>query len=113
MSLLKQFSKIHSNKISYLIFNVTARCNAFCDFCWNWKRVSAAGMYHEENPEKLPNRRDELSFEEIEKISLNLPDILLMNLCGGEPYIREDLSEIVNLFVKNNSEVFHLSLILS
>lgn len=102
MSIFSKISKIHNNKISYLIFNVTARCNAFCDFCWNWKRVANAGLYNEENPEKLPNRRDELAFSEIEKISAKLPPILLMNLCGGEPYVREDLAEIAHLFVKNN-----------
>lgn len=102
MDILNKVLKIHRNQISYMIFNVTARCNAFCDFCWNWKRVSNAGMYHEDNPEKIPNRRKELTLDEIEAFSEKLPEILLLNLCGGEPYVREDLNEIINLFVKNN-----------
>ncbi|MCO4794254.1 MAG: 4Fe-4S cluster-binding domain-containing protein [Bacteriovoracaceae bacterium] len=92
-------SKIYSKRISYLLFNVTARCDAFCDHCWNWQRVSEAGKFNKGEQSK----RHELTLDEIKAFSSTLPDLLLVNLCGGEPYIREDLTEIARIFSTQNS----------
>lgn len=95
--------KIYRNQVSYLLFNVTARCDAFCDHCWNWERVQDAGKFNRGEKSK----RNELSLEEIKAISLNMPTLLLVNLCGGEPFIREDLPEIARLFsLQNNVNYF-------
>jgi MoaA/NifB/PqqE/SkfB family radical SAM enzyme len=72
----------------YLIFYITSRCNARCDHCFNWKLV-----------EDSPNRK-ELTLKEIEKMAKNWGDMLIVNLAGGEPYLRSDLPEIVALFKK-------------
>lgn len=74
-------------KLGTVIFFVTSRCNAKCETCF----------YHEEL-----NRPGDLSFEEIEKVSRTMPQITDLWLSGGEPTLRRDASEIVNLFVRNN-----------
>jgi MoaA/NifB/PqqE/SkfB family radical SAM enzyme len=74
-------------ELGTLIFFVTSRCNAFCKTCF----------YHEEL-----NRPGDLTFEQIHKISTTMPAITDLWLSGGEPTLRKDLSEIINLFVANN-----------
>lgn len=77
-------------KVSYVIFAITSRCNALCPHCFYWENI------------KNSSQRKELSLDEIQKISLNLGNLLLLNLCGGEPYLRDDLPEIARIFSKNN-----------
>lgn len=74
-------------KLDTMIFFVTSRCNAFCATCF----------YHEEL-----NKKGDLTFEEIEKISQTMPQITDLWLSGGEPTLRKDLTKIIDLFVKNN-----------
>jgi MoaA/NifB/PqqE/SkfB family radical SAM enzyme len=70
-----------------VILFVTSRCNAFCKTCF----------YHEEL-----NQPGDLTFEQIEKISRTMPAITDLWLSGGEPTLRRDVSEVINLFVNNN-----------
>ncbi len=70
-----------------LIFFVTSRCNARCSHCFYWKSL---------------NKRDDLTFEEIKKVSLELGQMDSLALSGGEPFLREDLKEICRLFFENN-----------
>ena len=74
-------------KLDTVIFFVTSRCNAFCDTCF----------YHEEL-----NKKGDLTFEQIEKVSRTMPKITDLWLSGGEPTLRKDLTQIIDLFVKNN-----------
>lgn len=76
---------------SYVIFFVTARCNARCKMCFYMERI--------ENPKANP----ELTIEEYEKISSNIKSINTLGISGGEPFLREDLKEIVKLLCKNCS----------
>lgn len=71
-----------------LIFFVTSRCNLLCRHCFYW--------------EELNRKKNELSLEEIEKISRSLPNLLSLSLTGGEPYLRPDLPEIAAAFVRNS-----------
>ncbi len=98
--------KLFNSDISYLIFNVTNRCNAYCDHCFNWKKVSAAGVSQQEG---VPSKREELAIDEIQKITENLSPMLLVNLCGGEPFLREELVDIVSLF-KMNTDVSYITI---
>jgi len=76
---------------NYLVFQITSRCNAACEHCFNWRNVrNAAGQ-----------KNIELSLDEIEELTEKLPPMLLVNLCGGEPTMRSDLPEIVSLFSRN------------
>ncbi|MCK5580443.1 MAG: radical SAM protein [Candidatus Omnitrophica bacterium] len=97
--ILKHLSRTYGQKISYMLFGVTARCDAFCRHCWNWRRVEGAGKFNKDQRKSL---RDELTVDEIKKISSNLAPILLLNLCGGEPFIRAELPEIVRIFRLQN-----------
>src|SRR5918993_2080274 len=74
-------------RLGTVILFVTSRCNAFCKKCF----------YHEEL-----NQPGDLTFAQIEKISRTMPSITDLWLSGGEPTLRRDLSDIINLFVSNN-----------
>ena len=67
----------HPMKIS---FAVTYRCNLRCRMCHIWK--------------KGPDR-DELSLGEIDRFFELADDFSWVGLTGGEPFLREDLPEIV------------------
>jgi len=71
----------------YLVFFVTDRCTAACRHC-----LRGAG---EDDP-------DELTLEEIGKISSSMGKLLFLLPTGGEPFLRDDLPEIVATFRENN-----------
>src|SRR5882724_3426829 len=70
-----------------VILFVTSRCNSFCRTCF----------YHEEL-----NQPGDLSFAQIEKVSRTMPPITDLWLSGGEPTLRHDASEIIDMFVRHN-----------
>ncbi|HYP52592.1 MAG TPA: radical SAM protein [Pyrinomonadaceae bacterium] len=80
-------STARERRLATVIFFVTSRCNAKCETCF----------YHEEL-----NRPGDLSFEQIEKISRTMPPVTDLWLSGGEPTLRHDISEIIDLFVRRN-----------
>ena len=73
----------------YLILFVTERCNARCKHCFvnvpDNKRI-----------------KEELTLGEIEKLSNNMGGLLYLLPTGGEPFLRDDLPDIINIFYKNN-----------
>lgn len=82
-------SKIWDQKTpAQLLFFVTNRCNSRCGHCFYWK--------------DLNSKIDELSLEEIEKISKSMGHIFWLFLTGGEPFLRKDLAQICQIFYKNN-----------
>src|SRR5690606_32945048 len=98
--MLTELQRALNPRLNYLYFTITSRCNAFCDFCWNWQNVADAGKLYKEG-DKV--KRNELSLKEIEKITLKLPKMLLVDLYGGEPFVRQDIGEIIDLFAQNCS----------
>lgn len=71
-------------------FSVTNKCNSKCTICNIWK------LY-----KKYPKKeKDELKLWEIEKIFRSMKPIFLLNICGGEPYLRDDLDDICALACK-------------
>lgn len=90
---MRMFSK-HGMPL-YLILFVTTKCNCKCRHCFVWKELNT-------------NNKD-LTLEEFKKISESMDNLLLLNLTGGEPFLRRDLPEIVNLFYKNN-HVRHIAI---
>jgi MoaA/NifB/PqqE/SkfB family radical SAM enzyme len=74
----------------YLLFHVTERCNARCAHCFV-------------DPERRKrSRREELRLHEVEKISETLGQLIWVNITGGEPFLREDLGEILRVLYRNN-----------
>lgn len=69
-----------------LTFSVTNKCNSRCKTCNIWR---------------APTRdSEELSLHEIELIFKNMDELYFLNLSGGEPFLREDLVEIISLAKK-------------
>ena len=66
---------------------VTYRCNARCTMC---------------NRYKCPSKKEEeISIETIKK----LPKMYFTNITGGEPFIREDLEEVVEELFKKSDRI--------
>jgi len=68
---------------------VTRYCTLKCRHCFNWRISEDAGA-------------NDLTLEEIQRISMNLGNVLYLVLAGGEPFLRTDLPEIVATFYRNN-----------
>lgn len=66
---------------------VTYRCNARCNMCNRYKKPS--------NPD------EEISLETIKK----LPPMYFTNITGGEPFIRQDLKEVVRELYKKSDRI--------
>ncbi len=77
------------NYPSYVIFFVTANCNANCKMC-----------FYKDN--MVENRgKNELTVEEYDKITKKIKLINVLGISGGEPFFRKDLSEIIKVIYKN------------
>jgi Predicted Fe-S oxidoreductases len=72
----------------FMIVFINSICNLSCEHCFYWKEL---------------NKRNDLTFEEFEKLSLELGDFENLNLSGGEPFLRKEFAEICELFIKNNN----------
>lgn len=69
---------------------VTNRCNARCEHCFYWQEVAAG-------------EKKELSLTSLEKIAKSLNNPLnTLSLTGGEPFLRDDLEKVVEVFWANN-----------
>lgn len=78
------FKKRKMNRINRLIFFVTSRCNSKCSHCFYWKNLNA---------------KDELSTKEVKKAIDNLGKLDWLYLSGGEPFLRQDLTDICKYFI--------------
>jgi MoaA/NifB/PqqE/SkfB family radical SAM enzyme len=74
-------------RLGTVILFVTSRCNSFCRTCF----------YHEEL-----NRPGDMTFDQIARVSQTMPRITDLWLSGGEPTLRHDAAQIIDLFVANN-----------
>jgi Predicted Fe-S oxidoreductases len=74
-------TKLHGSII------VTYRCNAKCNMCDVWKFPSASS--------------DEIGLDVINK----LPDMFFANVTGGEPFVRQDLPEIIEILRKKAKRI--------
>lgn len=75
------------NRLEFLIFFTTSSCNCRCEICFYWQEL---------------NRPDNLSADEIKKISGSLGTFRTLLLSGGEPFLRKDLFELCRAFIENN-----------
>lgn len=74
-----------------LTFFVTRRCNAHCPFC-----------FYLNDDNRGWHRDQELTLEEIRRISHSFGSLLWLAFSGGEPYVRRDLAEIARVFYEQN-----------
>src|ERR671928_447430 len=80
-------SSKREKRLGTVILFVTSRCNAFCQTCF----------YHAEL-----NQPGDLTFAQLEKVSRTMPSITDLWLSGGEPTLRRDLTDLIDLFVGRN-----------
>jgi Fe-coproporphyrin III synthase len=80
-------STLGGRHFNLLIFFVTSRCNAKCDFCFYWDHLNYAG---------------DLTLDEIRRISATMPPFQRLLFSGGETFMRPELVEIVTLFHRRN-----------
>jgi len=78
---------IRAKRLEGVFLFVTSKCNSKCRTCF----------YHE----RL-NRSDDLTFDQIRTLSETAPRFDKLWLSGGEPFLREDLADIIKLFHDNN-----------
>ncbi len=71
----------------FLVLFINSICNLTCDHCFYWRDL---------------NQRNDLSFEEIRALSEDLGPLEILNLSGGEPFIRKEFADIVRTFIRNN-----------
>ena len=77
-------------RLSVLTLFVTTRCNSRCRTCFYWKNLNT-----DENP---------LTLGEYKKIATDMIPFDHLIVTGGEPTLRQDLVEIVNVFIKTPSQ---------
>lgn len=70
-----------------LTYSVTAACQSRCRTC----RI---GLQYQAHPERSEH---DLTLEEIERIFRSLGHVYFFNVSGGEPFLRKDLPEIIDL----------------
>ena len=74
---------------SYVTLFVNNICQLRCDMCFYW--------------DAMQEKTEQLSLEEIDKLSKSLPNLLQLSLTGGEPTLRKDLDKLVTIFCKNSN----------
>ncbi len=84
----KQIYKVfRRKKLNEMFLFVTSQCNSRCKTCF----------YHDEL-----NSHQDMTFEEIKRMSETAPEFGKLWLSGGEPFMRKELVEIIKLFYDNN-----------
>ena len=70
-----------------LFLFVTSRCNSLCRTCFYFDKL---------------NSPDDLTFDQISRLSSTAPPFRKLWISGGEPMLREELGEIIEMFVRRN-----------
>jgi MoaA/NifB/PqqE/SkfB family radical SAM enzyme len=71
----------------FLIVFINSICNLTCEHCFYWESL---------------NKKDDLTFEEFDKLTAELGQVENLYLSGGEPFLRPEFAEIVELFLARN-----------
>ena len=92
--MLNEFKFLTNKLPHHVIFYPTSRCNLFCEHCFNHKR--------QDNVDGNTGINNEMSLEEIDKFSSSFEHLKSLTITGGEPFLRKDIKEIIEIFYKNN-----------
>lgn len=86
-------------KLSELIFFITYKCNFRCKTCF----------YGNELDQGVTNTGKEMSIDEIRKVSFSLGKFDKLLISGGEPFLRDEIAEICEIFyLQNKINSIHL-----
>jgi Fe-coproporphyrin III synthase len=66
---------------------VTSTCNSVCRTCFYWDEL---------------NKGQDLTFDQLQRLSETAPEFHKLWISGGEPFLRKDLAEVIELFYQNN-----------
>jgi len=72
----------------FVTWFVTSICNARCVHCFYWRNLNS--------------HRNDLTLEEVEKISKSMPTFRNLLLSGGEPFLRKDLDDFCKIILHQN-----------
>ncbi len=78
---------VRRKRLESVFLFVTSRCNSRCRTCF----------YSEEL-----NKGEDLSFDQIRQLSETAPAFDKLWISGGEPFMRDDLTELIEMFYRNN-----------
>jgi MoaA/NifB/PqqE/SkfB family radical SAM enzyme len=81
-------------QLESLFLFVTSACNSKCRTCFYWDEL---------------NQGRDLTLEQLESLSRTAPQFHKLWISGGEPFLRKELAQIVELFYHNN-RVRHINL---
>lgn len=79
--------RVRSPQFNSLFLFVTSRCNSLCRTCFYFDKL---------------NSPDDLTVEQIARISETAPPFRKLWISGGEPFLRPELAEIVGMFAERN-----------
>jgi MoaA/NifB/PqqE/SkfB family radical SAM enzyme len=79
--------RVRPRQFNSLFLFVTSRCNSLCRTCFYFDKL---------------NSKDDLTTTQIARISETAPPFHKLWISGGEPFLREELAEIVAMFVRRN-----------
>lgn len=77
---------------AYIILFVSDKCPNKCSHCWfnqDWKVNNLEG--------------ETLKLDEIENLSRHIKNVHFLSITGGEAFLRDDITEIVEVFYKNSN----------
>src|SRR3989344_819054 len=78
-----------------VIYHITFKCNSKCKHCFNWKFLN--------------RQQQELDLKEIDDIARKLPSFSWLMFSGGEPFLRDDIDKIVEIFYQHN-DIKHITI---
>ena len=84
----KASRRVPSTTPPFLILFINSICNLKCEHCFYWQHL---------------NQRDDLTLEELVKLSEGLDEVENLNLSGGEPFMRKEFAEVCLQFVERNA----------
>lgn len=90
MSAVRQYFPLIQERVRPRTFHslflfVTSRCNSLCRTCFYFDKL---------------NSKDDLTFSQIERLAETAPPFRKLWLSGGEPFLRDELAEVVALFTR-------------
>ena len=89
--LIKTFFNVFSgDRLSYLVFFITGRCNSRCRTCFYWKNLNK-------------KKEKDITLSEIKRFLKKTGFIPYVSLSGGEPFLRDDIDLILLKIAKYSS----------
>ncbi|HWR16300.1 MAG TPA: radical SAM protein [Terriglobales bacterium] len=80
-------SVFQPKRLESVFLFVTSTCNSLCRTCFYWDEL---------------NKGRDLTFEQLRRVSETAPQFHKLWISGGEPFLRKDLAQVIELFYVNN-----------